>query len=136
MSETGTANEATYCNNCGTANPPRSVVCCSCGHVHAITRHLPERREPAIVIEQWFWVSLRLAFGTYLCVANVLPSSETPFNATVAGQITGSLALPVLLAVLLGGGKWGRSSSWFLGAALAVTIMHYFRGLLGSIHFH
>ncbi len=134
MAETKTATEAVYCNNCGTANPRNSVVCCSCGHVHAITLQVPEQPEPAIVVEQRFWVALRFACGAYLCIVDVIPSSGTVFSAALAGQIMGALALPVLIAVLLGDGKWGRSSRWFLGAALAISLMHYFRGVFGSIH--
>ena len=43
MSTTETPREVIYCNNCGTANLPRSVVCCSCGHVHARPIPLPDQ---------------------------------------------------------------------------------------------
>ena len=136
MSATGTPNDAVYCNNCGTANPPRSAVCCNCGHVHARVVEVRDAPTPAIVtIEQWFWIGLRITCGVALCVEGVLPASGSTLNATLLGSIIGSLAIPVLLAALLGNGNWARSSRWFLGAALVLSVTPYLSAIVRRIHF-
>lgn len=59
MSVTETPKEVVYCNHCGTANPPRSPVCCNCGHVHARVIAVSPETKSVIVVEQWFWIAHR-----------------------------------------------------------------------------
>jgi hypothetical protein len=134
MSATETPNQVVFCNNCGTANPRHAAICCNCGHVHARIIEVPVKAEPAIVIEQWFWIALRVICGVVLCIARVVPKSGTSVTAALLGSIFGSLAIPVGIAVVLGQGNWARTSRWFLGAALVLPIWSYLVGVLGRIH--
>jgi hypothetical protein len=130
-----TSSEVVYCNNCGVANPRNSAICCNCGHVHAITSNTPQQVEPVVVVEQWFWIVLRIACGVVLSIGYVLPRSGTTLDAAVVGRMFGSIAIPVAIAAVLGGGKWGRSSRWFLGAALALVVVNSLSSVFGRIHF-
>lgn len=128
------ATEAAYCNHCGTANPPRAAVCCKCGHVHAREMSvLPEKTSTAVV-EQWFWTSLKIVCGIGICLGGVVPISGAPLDTKLLGSVLGALAIPVLIAAVLGNGDWARSSRWFLGAALLVPIMHYLMSVFARIH--
>ena len=51
------------------------------------------------------------------------------------GSIFGTLAVPMVIAVMVGNGNWARSSRWFLGAALAIPVVHYVAAVFGRIHF-
>jgi hypothetical protein len=135
MTTTETPHEAVYCNNCGTANPQHAAVCCNCGHVHARIVEVPREAQSAIVVvEQWFWIALRIICGVSLCIGRVLPASGTTLNAALLGRIFGSLAIPVCIGAVLGGASWARSSRWFLGAALVLPIWTYFATVFGRIH--
>ena len=136
MSATKTPGELLYCNHCGTPNPPRAVVCCNCGHVHAREIELPPEKATAIVVEQWFWVTLRIVCGVTLCIAGVVPTSGTTLSAALLGRIFGALAIPVVIAAVLGNGNLARSSRWFLGAALVVPVIHYAGTVLSRIRLH
>lgn len=134
MSATETPKEVVYCNHCGTVNPPRSAVCCNCGHVHARVIEVPPEPKSAIVVEQWFWIAIRIVCGVSLCIGSVVPLSGTAVNAALLGRIFGSLAIPVVIAAVLGNGNWARSSRWFLGAALILPVAHYAGALFSRIH--
>jgi hypothetical protein len=135
MNETETASkDAVYCNHCGTQNPPRSVICCGCGHVHAITRDVPESHDEAISVEQWVWNLLAIGCGVVVCLAHALPTSGALSKAALLGSICGSLAIPVVIGVLVGKGSWAKSSRWFLNAAVALALMRYLGELFGKIH--
>ena len=135
MSATETPNEVVYCNKCGTANPRHAAVCCNCGYVHARTIEVPREEQSGIVLaEQWFWIALRIICGVALCIGRVLPTSGTALNAAVLGRIFGSLAIPVCIGAVLGGGNWARSSRWFLGAALVLPIWAYLVTVFGRVH--
>ncbi len=135
MGTTGASEKVVYCNHCGTANPPRAAVCCNCGHVHAREIVVPPPKESALVLEQWFWIALRIVCGVGLCVGGVVPLSGATVNAVLLGSIFGELAIPVVIAAVLGNGNWARSSRWFLGVALAVPVLHYVAAVFGRIHF-
>ena len=134
MDTTEAPKEVVYCNHCGTANPPRGAVCCNCGHVHALQIAEPPMKESALVVEPWFWIALRIICGVALCIGGVVPTSGTTVSAVLLGSIVGALAIPVLMAAVLGNGNWGRSSRWFLGTALVVPVIHYLGAVLGRIH--
>jgi hypothetical protein len=133
MSATGTPDAVVYCNHCGTANPPRTAVCCNCGHVHARVIEVPRGAQSAIVVEQWFWIAIRIICGVALCIGSVVPISGAPITAALLGGIFGTLAIPVAIAALLGNGNWARSSRWFLGAALILPVWQYIGAVFGRI---
>lgn len=126
--------EVVYCNHCGTANPPRSAVCCNCGHVHAREISSATPKEGAVVVEQWFWIALRIVCGIGIGLGGTVPISGTTLNTKLLGTMLGALAIPVLIAAVLGNGNWTRSSKWFLGAALVVPVVHYLTAVLARIH--
>jgi hypothetical protein len=134
MSTTEAPNQLVFCNNCGTANPRHAANCCNCGHVHARIISVPVEAERAIVVEQWFWIALRIICGVSLCIARAVSRSGTTVSAVLLGSIFASLAIPVVIAAVLGEGNWPRSSRWFLGAALVVPIWHYLVVVVGRIH--
>jgi len=134
MSATDTAKEVVFCNHCGTENPPRSVVCCSCGHVHVLEREVPPASPKGIPIERWAWIVVRIAFGIILCLGRVLPPGGTPLTAAVLGSIVASLAIPVAIAAVVGGGDLAKSSRWFLLASLVLPLLHYLGATLSRIH--
>jgi hypothetical protein len=126
--------EVVYCNHCGTENPPRSAVCCNCGHVHALERPMPPEPPRAMPIERWAWIVLRIICGITLCVGRVVPTGGTPLNAALLGRIVGSLAIPIAIGAVVGGGNLAKSSRWFLWSALLLPILHYAGALLSRIH--
>jgi ribosomal protein L40E len=134
MDMTEASKEVVYCNHCGTANPPRAAICCNCGHVHAREIVVPPPKESAIVVEQWFWIALRIICGVGLSVGGVVPLSGATVNAALLGRIFGALAIPVVIAAVFGNGNWARSSRWFLGAALIVPVVRYVVAVFGRIH--
>jgi len=93
-----------------------------------------EAQSSIVVVEQWFWIALRIACGVALCIGQVLPTSGTILNASLLGSIFGTLAIPVCIGAVLGDGNWARSSRWFLGAALVLPIVHYLAEVVGRIH--
>jgi hypothetical protein len=125
MDTTETSKEVIYCNQCGTANPLRTAVCCNCGHVHAAQLALRTHKDGVVVVERWFWIILRIACGVAICVSTVVPTSGAVVSPELLGSIFGVLAAPVVIAVMVGNGDWAKSSRWFLGAAVAIPVVHY-----------
>ena len=135
MSETQTIKEVVFCNHCGAENPPRSAVCCNCGHVHAREIELAHGPEKTVVLERWVVIAVRIICGVALCIARVVPTAGTTVNAALLGRIFGSLAIPVALGAVLGKGNLSRSSRWFLLVALLLPLLRYAGMVLGRIHF-
>ena len=135
MSATEAPAEVVYCNQCGTANPSRSAICCSCGHVHARTMETVEAK-PGITLEQWFWIVLRIVLGVAICIGRAVPMSGVEISPALLGSVFGSIAIPVAIGVVLGNGNWAKSSRWFLGAALLLPVAHYVGTVLARIRWH
>ena len=134
MSATETPREVVYCNQCGTENPPRSAVCCNCGHVHAREIDVPREPQRAIVVERWLVIAIRILCGVTLCIARAVPMSGATVNPALLGRIFASLAIPVALAAVLGKGNLARSSRWFVLVALLLPLLRYAGAVLGRIH--
>jgi hypothetical protein len=103
-------------------------------HVHARLIEVPSVAESAIVVEQWFWIAILIVCGVALCIGSVVPISGAPMTAALLGRIFGALAIPVVVAALLGNANWARSSRWFLGAALILPVGQYIGAVFGRIH--
>ncbi len=127
-------NEVVYCNHCGAANPRNSVVCCSCGHVHALSFEAPPGKRAAVTIETWVWSAIRVAIGLVLCVARALPNSGATLSAELLGSIFAHIAIPVLMATVIAGNNWPRWSRWFLGMAILWTFWGYAVNVFSRIH--
>jgi hypothetical protein len=128
-------NQTVYCNNCGTANPPRSVVCCSCGHAHVRVIEVPPEAKRHIDVERWFWISIRILFGLFLCISRELPTSGTTLSAALVARMVASVAVPAGIAAILSGGNWSRFSRWFLGATLILPLVKLAASVVSRIHF-
>ena len=126
---------AKFCNNCGTANPPRSVVCCNCGHVHVRTIEVPIETRRAVNLERWFWISIRISLGLFLCISRELPASGATLTPALLGRIVASVGVPVAIAAILSDGNWSRFSRWFLGASLILPVFRLAASVVSRIHF-
>lgn len=134
MNSAEAGNEVVFCNHCGTGNPVRSVVCCNCGHGHALAREVTSEPQKARSIEQWAWIALRLLCGLTICVGRIVPTGGTTLSSTLIASILGYLAVPVAIAAVLGQGNLARSSRWFLWVCLLLPIFHYAAEVIGRIH--
>jgi len=126
MSATKTPRQVVFCNNCGTANPPSSVVCCSCGHVHARPIALPDqfptsKGEPsrsavarAIAIYVGLWIPAVLV-AALVTLAGLI----AVFSAPMWSAVSFLLALPCVLVGL----KSFRTSAISMAALLLWDIV-------------
>jgi hypothetical protein len=86
-------------------------------------------------IERWFWISIRISLGLFLCISRELPASGATLTPALLGRIVGSIGVPVGIAAILSSGNWSRFSRWFLGASLILPIIKLAASVVSRIHF-
>jgi hypothetical protein len=100
MNTTQASGDVVYCNHCGSANPPRSARCGSCGHVHAYPSTLNVRESRSTVIRA-IAIYLGLWVPAVLVAALVtLAGLVTVLSAPMWSALSFLLALPAVLVGL------------------------------------